>query len=134
MGQKLKFCARGLFKVNARPGAITVKGQFPQYVNRENVPPAAKGEPMTHPATKTPFECDADSETGRILLARMGAIPRNPRRQKDPPLWPADEATAEVCGLPYQPIEFKDGAWVPKAAAPSTKPAPTKGADKKVTD
>ena len=120
MGQKLKFYARKDLLVNARPGWTPPLGQHIPRVNRSA--PIATPVGFAQPALPDPFVCDADSDTGRALLRML----RKSSARKNPPLWPADEATAIECGLPFVRVELVDGEWVP-APSPSlarTKPAP----------
>ena len=68
--------------------------------------------------TAEPFTVDpARSPTSKAMADRLLKCMRSRNGRKDPPLWPADEATAVACGRPY--IETKkdtDGWHVPKAA------------------
>lgn len=59
-----------------------------------------------YPATKEPFTCDSESNVGErlVLLTRRDAC-----------LWPADDATAQACGMKAKPeVKFAGGAWVAK--------------------
>ena len=103
---ELKFCAREDLLVNLKPGVTLGIGQMIPRVNRE---PDGNGG---YPASEKPFCCDSESAIGKYLVRRMV------RAKKQPPLWPADEQTAKACGVKYQPIEFKDGEWLPKAPEP----------------
>jgi len=109
---KLKFCAREDMLVNARPGETLRIGMMIPRVNRT---PDGKGG---YPADSEPFECDEDSALGIYLMRRMQ------KNRKRPPLWPYDEHTARVCGQPFQAVEFKAGAWLPKPEAKPEKQHP----------
>jgi hypothetical protein len=90
------------------PDFPRVKGAFPNYVGRSFV----AGTPekgAQHPATVEPFVCDSEDANGSVLLAKF-------RRGKRP-LWPADKATADACGVEFVPVEVKDGIAVVKAAS-----------------
>lgn len=100
-------------------------GQQDRYVGREYVPgefvpsPEPGGDPVrlaTFPATREAFECDSESPNG----ARLKHL-----TFRDRDLWPADQATADHCQVPYVELEFDDGEWVPKSAkkAPAVKAA-----------
>jgi hypothetical protein len=61
-----------------------------------------------YPATKEPFTCDADSNVGErlVLLTR-----------RDSCLWPADDETAQACGMRKAPeLKYASGAWVAKSS------------------
>lgn len=127
----LKFFARDDFLCNLIPGQLVAYGQAPRYVNRGL---EVRENHAAYPALPEPFECDAESDIGRNLLRKMGAVPNNPSRRKNPPLWPADAATARACGLPFVETEFKDGVHRPKVSTkPPDKPkASSKGATPEV--
>lgn len=109
---KLKFFARKDFLCNARPGATTATGQFPQYVNRAlNMVDGA----ATWPAVAEPFACEEGSEVALNLVRKV-------KGKKDPALYPADEYTAAACGCEYVETEFKDGVHLPKQALPPKPP------------
>lgn len=95
---KLRFYAKGSGSVSL-PGFQGHIGQMPIMVGRKYDP-----EKGNWPATKDPFECDTDSTVGR-RLARLTRI--------DDALWPADEATAVACGVPFVETEWRDGVIVP---------------------
>lgn len=57
---------------------------------------------MGHPARKEVTEIDPESDTGRRVLRLM-------RIENDHPLWPADEATAKACSVPFVATTFSDG-------------------------
>jgi hypothetical protein len=111
MGQTLRFYARADFMVNARPGETLRIGMPVPRIGRDHLPDGSL------PASKEVFECDSESACGRNALHSMRVKPRNP------PLWPADEATAAACGVPFTPVEWVDGEWLPKKSK-ATKPAP----------
>lgn len=91
------------------PGARPTSGQPPRYVGRE-VKKDAAGV-VTYAATAEPFECEAESDTGRRLLER---IQNDVRDGYGAPLVPADAETARACGL-----EFKGAKPAPKTSAKS---------------
>lgn len=98
---QLSFYARGDLLVS-HPTARRFVGQLPRYVGRK---PVANGSEASWPATQQPFVCEADSDIGRRLVKLCG---------RDHALWPADETTARACNVPFQPVEFADGEWVPR--------------------
>ncbi|HTJ17826.1 MAG TPA: hypothetical protein VL494_13695 [Steroidobacteraceae bacterium] len=60
-----------------------------------------------YPADKEPFVVESDTEDGDKCAKQC--------RQKRA-LWAADEKTAAAIGVPFVPVEWKDGAVVAKAA------------------
>lgn len=111
MGQTLRFYARRGKLVKAQPGRPVQEGVRAQYAGR-----VWSDEHHGYIATDRELVCDWDSETGREIVRLFKQTP------KDPPLWPANEATAEMVGQPFVPLEFQDGEWAP-APAPKPKPA-----------
>ncbi|HEU4544357.1 MAG TPA: hypothetical protein VFR23_24715 [Jiangellaceae bacterium] len=114
---KLKFYAKDDELVYV-PNAPKRQGQPPRYVGRSLVPgDPDKATMASFPASAEPFECDSDDANGQELLGRF-------RRGKRP-LWPADKATAEACGVEFVAITIKDGVSVAseRQAQPETKPA-----------
>ena len=102
---QLKFLARGDLLVTV-PGFAPVVGQpLPRvgrdWASRDAIPPA----------TKEPFVVDGDSAEGRRLKKLI---------QRDGSLWAADKATADECQVAFVDLDFKDGAWVPKAVSKSS--------------
>lgn len=96
-------------------------GQQDRYVGRDHVPgdlvPGPEGltRVATFPASKEPFECEADSSNGHRLKHLI---------YRDRDLWAADQATADYCQVPFVEIEWVGGEWVPKAQkAPAVKAA-----------
>ena len=110
---KLKFYARADKLVNARPGETMLLGMPIPRIGRDYLPDGSM------PASREPFECDSESACGRNALHAMRSKPQCP------PLWPADEATAQLCGVPFVAVEWVDGEVVPKATpkAPKSKTA-----------
>jgi hypothetical protein len=100
MGTTLAFYARGDLLV-AHPSAPRVVGQHPRYVGRAPLVDPQTGA-ATWPATSQPFNCDASSDVGKRLVkvCRRGA------------LWPANEATAQACGVPFVQVAHFDGEWI----------------------
>lgn len=89
-------------------------GQHDRYVGREHDPK----RPGAFPATREPFACDSESEDGRRLKHLLF---------RDGDLWAADQATADHCQVPFVPVEFDDGEWVPaKPRAPEPQATKTK--------
>lgn len=127
----LKFFAREDFLCNLLPGTVPAYKSVPRYINRGHEP---RDGHAAYPALPDPFVCDSESDIGRNLLRKMGAVPNSPSRRKNPPLWPADEATAQRCGVPFVATEFKDGVHRPKVSTtPPDKPkASSKGATSEV--
>lgn len=116
---QLRFYARGTALVSL-PGERRVVGQSPRYVGRilKIVDGAA-----TWPASEEPFACA--SENAARLIRRCAAGD----------LLPADEITAARCGVPFVPVEFDGGAWMPAApAAPKPSAAPVRGLQTKTKD
>jgi hypothetical protein len=106
---RLKFAARdGLVR---EPDCVPAIGQAARYLGREFVPAVIKGKqiisPASNPATESGFECDSDSDIGRVAMknARKGAF------------WPLDRATAEFCGMTFVDVEFNAGVWDVKSTA-----------------
>lgn len=98
---KLKFFAREDLLVR-RAGVLPRVGEATRYYGRK-FDAAMRG----YPATEEPFRVDADSDHGRKCARAC---------KSESALWPADEATAQHCGVPFTPVEFVDGAWVAKQA------------------
>lgn len=124
---KLRFYAKGdllvsvpgqtILRRNADTGAA---GSPVKYVGRVHVPAKLRkgpgdsvivDEPASNPARSEAYECDSDTERGRRLMKLT---------RRDGSLWPADEATAAACGVPFVATEFSDGEHVAKS---SLKPA-----------
>lgn len=100
--QKLKFFAREDELVFV-PYITVSPGAPERYVGRR-FEPRLRG----YPATKAPFECEANSDTGRRLLLLA---------TRDKSLFPADEDTAKACGLKKAPeLKYASGAWVLKSS------------------
>lgn len=91
------------------PGVRLIVGHRASYVGR-------KFDEKTNgfPATAEPFAVSAESAEGQRLATLC---------QRDGSLWPADEATAQACGVPFQPVEFQSGAWVAAATKTAAKTA-----------
>jgi hypothetical protein len=89
---KLRFYARS-GHLCSLPGP-RVTGTLPKYVGRRVrvVDGEIRNEILDEPA-----EFDSASREGQRLLRRMIVD------HKDPPLIPADEATARFCGVPFEP-------------------------------
>ncbi len=64
--------------------------------------------PSSAPATREPFRV---KETNAFMAQKLA------KRVREKALWPADEHTAEFCGVPFVPVEFIDGEWVEKRPA-----------------
>lgn len=107
---KLRFHARREHRCKSRPGHPGTHGAANQYVgitwdaaNKREVP------------TAEPFAVDPErSETSKALADSLLKKMRSKNGRKDPPLWPADEATARECGRPFVELKKdKDGWHVP---------------------
>lgn len=98
---KLSFRAREdlLVRVPGMPPAI---GQASMYVGRE-----FDAKTRGYPASKQAYEVESDSDEGRRLIKLV---------RREGALWPADEQTAKACGVEFVSVEFKDGAYVARAA------------------
>ena len=114
------------------PGSRPSIGQAAFYIGRKYVPPdRTTGKGARYEATEEPFEVtfdlDKQEDAGRfnryIKIAQRGDI------------WPADEETAEACGVDFVPTTFSNGEWKrtsteptapgnSPAAAPGNTPAP----------
>ena len=77
-------------------------GQHDRYVGREH----DAANPGAFPASKEPFECDSDSSCGQRLRHLI---------YRDRDLWPADQATADYCQVPFVRIEWAEGEWIDSA-------------------
>jgi len=102
----LRFFAREGLLVT-EPGAVRCVGQHLRYVGR--VYDHATRQLV---AAEVPSEYDPASGAGQRLIKIT---------HRDRSLWPADEATAHACGVPFVPVVYTDGQWEPQPA----KPAPT---------
>lgn len=100
--QRMKFYARGTGLVSV-PDERRIVGLKPRYVGRTAV--IVDGA-CAFPAAREPYECATPDEE-----ARLGWITKN-----DASLWPADEATAHALGVPYVPLTWSDGSWIPTPA------------------
>ena len=81
------------------PDFAPAVGQHDRYVGRahDDAPPGS------FPATREPFECDSATPSGQRLVHLV---------QRDHDLWPADQATADFCQVPFVNVEFAEGEWV----------------------
>lgn len=113
-----------MLRFYARPGHVCSEpgqnhqGQARRYIGREQVIERdEKGNVslIGHPASKDAAEIDPASKTGRRILRLM-------RIEADKPLIPVDEATAKACGMRLESVEWVDGEFHPKAAAPASSP------------
>lgn len=97
------------------PG-LKATGQASPYVGRDFVAgDAEKGVAASHPASKEPVEVDSDSDLGK-RIARKFQVDAN-----DPPLWPADKATATALSAVFVEVERDGDEFKPKAAKASGK-------------
>ena len=84
----------------ARPGHLCslpgprVAGTLPKYVGRRV---RVVGQTIINEPTDEAMEFDSGSREGRRLMRRMIVD------AQDPPLMPADEATARACGMEFEP-------------------------------
>lgn len=86
------------------PGVTPYAGQLMPYVGRR-----FDAENRAYPATDEPFECDSESPVGRRLAFEI--------TRRDGDLWPADEATAQFCGVSFARTQFKDGVHLAAVVA-----------------
>lgn len=93
----------------ARRGHV-VRGTDPVYVG-SMIRAVGRGSAKTPqgialPPLQEPVEIDSDSKLGMKLLRRFAQTPSNP------PMVPADAATATACGIPYVPARLgRDGEY-----------------------
>lgn len=120
-----------MLRFYARPGHVLqwpgakFQGQPPRYVGRSNKvtrDAAGKVTAIEHPAQPEAVEVDENSDAGRRVLRLM-------RIESEKPLIPADVETAKACGVAYEPVELRDGEWLPKASGKGAKSSTEKGAD-----
>ena len=100
--QKLRFYARGSAMVCV-PDERRIVGNRAEYVGREFV---STDGGHAYPARNAAFEC---SGAQAARLAKITA--------RDAALWPADEATAQACGVPFVDVEWRSGEWLPRQAS-----------------
>lgn len=98
----------------ARPGQLCslpgprVAGALPKYVGRRV---RRCGNTIINEPTDEPAEFDSESPEGRRMISRMI------RDAQDPPLWPADEATAKACCTSFVAVrKGAIGEYVPATA------------------
>lgn len=106
---QLSFYAKGAQLVTM-PGFRPMVSQSPQYVGRRH-----DRQRRAFPAREEPFRIEADSDAARRLVKLV---------RRDGSLWPADDATANACGMPAPRLHFADGEWIEDTA-----PATVTGAD-----
>ena len=110
-------------RLYARPGyvfslpGVRVAGAHPRYIGRTL---QVDGKTIVNAATHEPAVIDSETKEGQRVLRVM--LCDGP----DYPLWPADEATARACGVPYVEVEMVDGEWQPKAKQPKVARAAAK--------
>lgn len=104
----LRFHARADLLVNDPARAMADKQPIHR-VGRKFIA-AKEGQLASYPALEAPHEVDSESRAGQRLVKLC---------RRDASLWPADEATAAFCDVPFVPVELRDGEWVEKPAAPS---------------
>ncbi len=118
---ELKFYARGSGLVYD-PTRPRRQGQMPGYVGRKFDPKTRQWRATDEPHC---IKLDMQTQDGQRSAQRIAH--RLVRR--DSSLWPADEATAKYCGVPFPDLELKRGEWVEsskpgkddRAAAPAAK-------------
>lgn len=95
----LKFFARD-GHILAWPGQ-NVSGGSRRYIGRDTNVIQKDGETVDilHPAQEKPVEIESSSEAGQRILRLF-------RIEDEAPLWPADEATAKACGVPFVSVKF----------------------------
>jgi hypothetical protein len=98
---KLQFHSRDGCLVTV-PGAALAVGQPKRYVGRRLV--KLKDGVYADVATEEPYAVEEGTKTARRLIKLT---------QRDQSLWPADEHTAEACGVPFTPVkQGTDGEWI----------------------
>lgn len=114
-----------MLRFYARPGHVCPwpgqrhSGQPRRYIGRDNqIERDADGAVILigHPASQEPVEIEPKGDDGRRVLRLM-------RIEADKPLIPADEATAQACGLRFEPVEWREGEFYPQAAKAADSPA-----------
>lgn len=109
----MKFYARG-DQMYPSPLRAAVVGQFPRFVGRELRPaePGPDGKiksPPAWPATAAPWECP---DRGPVAMEIRREFGKCKTLGHEPPLWPADEATAALVGVEFVPVTVKDGVAI----------------------
>ena len=112
-----------LLKFHAKPGALCpwpnshFAGQPRRYIGRRFVAPNAETKaPAAYPANDEPDAVDANDADAPAIIryCRKGNV------------WPADVATAAVCGIDFVALaKDAEGEWLAasKPATPAAKPA-----------
>src|SRR5882672_5456916 len=113
------------------PDAPVALGQPIARIGRTFVMPKDGENFASMPATQEPHEVDDKLKDAKTVEAYRDHARRGH-------VFCADEATARACGVDFVPVEFADGAWMPKAspvAAPvavaATVPAPAPAVEKR---
>jgi hypothetical protein len=122
-----------MLRFHARPGHVLswpgmkFAGQFARYVGRSTkLERDASGAviAISHPAIAEAVEVDPQSKD-KAQRDRAARLLRLMAIEVEKPLLPADEATAKAVGVKYEPVELRDGEWLPKSApkiSPSKEP------------
>jgi hypothetical protein len=117
-----------MLRFHARPGhtvswpGTKFAGQRARYVGRTTkIEKDAAGAvvAISHPAVEEPACVDPDSKD-RFEREKAARLLRLMAIESVKPLLPADEATAKACGIPFVPVELRDGEWLPKPKITST--------------
>lgn len=87
------------------PDRMRVSGRVYQYVGRQYNAETRVHEALAEPVVVDTEHADAEHCRAAERLRRVCA--------RDSALWPADEATAAACGVPFVPVELRDGEWRP---------------------
>lgn len=117
---QLKFYARGAHLVSYPRSQR--EGQRPRYIARSMEAPLSGEHAGAYPPAEDGFTCESATFVGRRLLRVMNRS----HASGDLALWPADEATARACGVPFVATEFVSGEHIPCAPRPVA-PSPRKG-------
>jgi hypothetical protein len=99
MTQNLRFYAKDNLIVSF-PGSKDVPGNPARYVGR-------RYENADYPATQ---EGDSFKLGSPEFIRIKKLINTSPQ-----PLYAADQETADAVGVPFVPVQFKDGKWQPKS-------------------
>lgn len=94
------------------PGAKFV-GQVNHYVGRKTK--SLDDGSIVHEAQKDPAVVDSDTAEGRRLVKLC---------RRDGCLWPADQGTAQACGVEFVSVaqDKESGEWLPQAQAAVSAP------------
>lgn len=106
---KLRFHPRGAGQVRV-PGSPHAVDQPARYIGRRKNPKTNEYE-----ASEKPHEVDASAAGNELILPRYRKLTQRGE------IWAADEQTAQFCGVPFVPVELKDGVFQPKSEQAQTR-------------